>query len=213
MANLETIKSFGQKYGFKPNPNSISTLRSQNQDDEFMDYDESKKGSIFPNNAFEVGKDNDGSIKYTFDTIYDDRQLIKVAKGYFNQRDGEELRSDKDIVDKFISDRTWKQANTLSMMNELKYVLDAETDVKQKERLAYLTDYWAKLPNFYAEGGRGWAAGLSSNISKAMADPANYVGGIFAGQFIKQGVKQAGKELLKKSTQKQLVKNYALKAT
>ena len=58
MANLETIKSFGQKYGFKPNPNSISTLRSQNQDDEFMDYDESKKGSIFPNNAFEVGKDN-----------------------------------------------------------------------------------------------------------------------------------------------------------
>ena len=213
MASLETVKEFHQKYGSKPNPNSINTLRSQNQDDEYMDYDESKKGSIFPNNAFEVGKDNDGSTKYTFDTIYDDRQLITIAKDYFNQRDGDEVRSDRDVVDKFISDRTWKQANTLHMMGELKYVLDAETDVKQKERLSYLTNYWTQLPNFYAEGGRGWFAGLSANIGRGMADPANYVGGIFAGQFVKQSVKQAGKELLKRSTQKQLVKEYALKAT
>ena len=58
------------------------------------------------------------------------------------------------VVDKFISDRTWKQANTLFMAGELQYVLDDDTSVEQKQRIAYLTDYWNRLPNFYAEGGR-----------------------------------------------------------
>ena len=193
MASLETVQKFDEKYG---QSTTVPKLNIDNQDDEYINYDESSKGSIFPENAFEIGKDNDGSIKYTFDTIYDDKQLIKIARDYYSARDDKDYYSDRDVVDEFVSDRTWKQANTLHMMGELKYVLDEETDVKQKERLAYLTDYWSQLPNFYAEGGRGWWKGLSSNISRAMADPANYVGGIFAGQFVKQGVKKQEKNYL-----------------
>ena len=122
MASLETIQKFDEKYGLKST--TIPNLDTGNRDNEYIDYDESKKGSIFPENAFEIGKDNDGSIKYTFDTIYDDKQLIKTARDYYSARDDKDYYSDRDIVDKFVSDRTWKQANTLHMMGELKYVLD-----------------------------------------------------------------------------------------
>ena len=219
MGNLDTLQSFSEKYGKKANENNtVDSLTQKSLNNKYIKDDENRKNIRFPSNSFPVGKNNDGSVKYSFDTIYDDQQLIKIAEDYFNQRgdrwwDKDEPHSDRDIVDKFISDRTWKQANTLHMMGELNYVLDKETDIAQKQRLAYLMDYWNRLPNFYAEGGRGWLAGLSSNIGRGMADPINYVGGIFAGQFVKQGVKQAGKDLLKRSAQKSIVKSSTLKAT
>lgn len=120
---------------------------------------------------------------------------------------------DQDVVDEFINDRTWKQANTLFMAGELQYVLDDDTSVEQKQRIAYLTDYWNRLPNFYAEGGRGWWAGLSSNIVKGMADPLNYVGGFLGGQVVKQGIKTAGKEVIEKAVQNQIMKKAVVKGT
>ena len=207
------IQNFVDKYKTQSLDKQGFFIKKEKKDDEYFEEDASSgRDNPFPNNAFEVRKNLDGTIKYSFNTIYDDKNLIKVAQDYFYNRDGT-LYDKRDAVDEFISDRTWKQANTLSMMKELNYVLDKDTDVAQKERLAYLTKYWHSLPNFYAEGGRGWWAGLSANIGRGMADPANYVGGIFAGQFVKQGVKQAGKELLKKSTQKQLTKKMTLQAT
>ena len=166
----------------------------------------------FPDGAFEIGKDTDNTTKYTFDSIYQDQNLIKVAQDYYENRDG--IRYDaEDAIDEFISDRTWKQSNTLSMMDELNYVLSNETDVQQKQRLSYLMQYWSQLPNFYQEGGRGWWDGISSNVLRGMADPLNYVGGIFGGQLVKQGVKKAGQELLKKSVNKKVVRDAAIKGT
>ena len=178
------------------------------------DNDESLgKKNIFPDNAFEVNKDIDGSIKYSFETIYDDDELIRIAGDYFSERDGGQFMTSRDIVDEFISDRTWKQAHTLSMAGELKYVLDDDTSTEQKQRLTYLQNYWNSLPNFYAEGGRGWWAGLSSNILAGMADPLNYVGGFVGGQVAKQTMKSAGKEIVKRAVQKKLKTQAVVKGT
>ena len=59
----------------------------------------------FPDGAFEIGKDTDNTTKYTFDSIYQDQNLIKVAQDYYEIRDG--IRYDaEDAIDEFISDRT-----------------------------------------------------------------------------------------------------------
>ena len=195
-------------------PTSKWDLLDNNTKDKEEEKDQSiGKNNVFPDGAFEIGSDTDGSIKYSFDTIYDDENLIKIAKEYYGERDGDVFKNNKDVIDEFISDRTWKQAHTLSMAGELKYVMDDDTSGEQKQRLAYLTDYWSRLPNFYAEGGRGWAKGLSSNIMAGMADPLNYVGGFIGGQVVKQGIKTAGKEIIKKSVQKEILKKSVIKGT
>ena len=62
----------------------------------------------------DVDKDN---VKYTFDSIYKDKELISVEKDYYTERTGKSY-DDKEAIDKFISDRTWKQANTFSIGKE-----------------------------------------------------------------------------------------------
>ncbi len=207
---IERSNAFKQKYQtfdlITPNEKKQSSIG------EYEDEQSSDRASTFPSDAFEIGKDSDNTTKYTFDSIYQDLDLIRVAQDYYENRDG--IRYDaEDVIDEFVSDRTWKQANTLSMMDELDYVLSKDTDVKQKERLAYLMQYWNQLPNFYQEGGRGWWAGLSANIGRGMIDPLNYVGGFLGGQVVKQGVKKAGQELLKKSVQKKVIRDATVKGT
>ena len=106
-----------------------------------------------PSNAQSIlalAKNDDGSIKWTFDNIYENKNLAKVAKNYYEERTGNHY-SEREAIDKFIWDRTFKQANTFSMGKEYAYITgkwgDAGAD--QKARLAYLTREWADLPNFY----------------------------------------------------------------
>ena len=213
--SLASTQSFINKYATITSDTNLNTNLNINQDDNYEDEKDESIGvnNPFPKNAFEVGKDLDGSIKYSFDTIYQDKNLINVARDYFAERDGHNQMSDKDVIDEFVNDRTWKQANTLFMAGELKYVLDDDTSVEQKQRISYLMNYWNQLPNFYAEGGRGWWKGLSSNIIKGMADPLNYVGGFLGGQVVKQGVKTAGKEVLNKAVQKEILTKAVVKGT
>ena len=72
-------------------------------------------------NFIPIQKNEDGSLKYSFDNIYKNKQLVSVAKDYYKNRDGESF-NDKEAVDKFISDRTWNQANTYEMGKEFLYV-------------------------------------------------------------------------------------------
>ena len=91
--------------------NSQTSALETNDDNDWYSTEESSQGekNIFPNNAFEIGKDLDGSIKYTFDSIYQDQNLIKVARDYFEARDGirydneDERRVDyKLLLDSFV---------------------------------------------------------------------------------------------------------------
>ena len=86
--------------------------------------------------------------KYTFDNIYEDEQLAEVAKDYYTEKDGKAYTS-KEAIDKFIRDRTWKQANTASIVKEFSYITGSDVSQDQKARLAYLTQTWSALQNFY----------------------------------------------------------------
>ena len=130
-------------------------------EDRLLQSNSRPKNSL-PNNAFEASTQlPDGSKKYSFDSIYKDRELINVAKAYYGRK-GKEYEKDEDVVDEFISDRTWKQANITSIGKE--YVTIQGLDESQKKNLAYLQNYWNQLPNFYEEGGRGWVGGIYSNL-------------------------------------------------
>ena len=141
-------------------------------EDRLLQSNSTPKNSL-PDNAFEASTQlPDGSKKYSFDSIYKDRELINVAKSYYGRK-GKEYEKDEDVVDEFIGDRTWKQANIMMIGKE--YLTVQGLDKSQKQNLAYLQEYWNQLPNFYEEGGRGWAGGIFSNLWKGIADPTNLI--------------------------------------
>ena len=49
--------------------------------------DEEIKKDKSVKNFIPIQKNSDGSLKYTFDNIYDNEQLISVAKDYYANRD------------------------------------------------------------------------------------------------------------------------------
>ena len=153
-----------------------------------------------------IAKNDDGSIKWTFDNIYQNKNLASVAKDYYGTKNNRDY-TDREAIDKFISDRTWKQSNTFSIGKEYKYIT-GNAGADQKARLAYLTREWNRLPNFYEEGGRGFE-GLYKNLGVALLDPLNIIGGGIGGFVGKGVVKKAAGEAIKKSTQKQVGKEVA----
>ena len=153
-----------------------------------------------------------GNVKYTFDSIYKDEELISVAKDYYTEKTGKSY-NDKEAIDKFISDRTWKQANTFSIGKELLYITGEDVAQDQKSRLAYLTNVWGQLPNFYEEGGRGYIDGLAKNLGAAIVDPLNLLGGVVGGIVGKTAGKAVGKTALGQVTKNVATKKAAKKVT
>jgi hypothetical protein len=106
--------------------------------------------------------------KPTFEGLYQDKDLIARAKRFYG------LTNDKEAIDQFIDDRTWKDSNTVSMVREL---YDASTaDQERKEDLAILQRKWEELPSFWQEGGRG-LTGLAANVWRGLLDPTALAGG------------------------------------
>jgi len=165
-------------------------------DDIAADSESRKDNNTLPKNAFEIGGESpyDGSKKYSFDTIYEDRELISRAKSYYENLYDIKYRNDKDIVDEFIGDRTWKQANIASVASE--YIDIQGLDEQRREDLAYLQDYWSKLPSFYETGGRGWAGGIFSNLWKGAVDPTNLLSAGFGAFATKAVTKKFGTRFL-----------------
>lgn len=155
-----------------------------------------------PKDTVESGLEKDR--KYTFDkdspeSIYKDRNLIDTARAYYYERDGLQFENDNEIVDYYISDRTWKQANTYSIGKELIYATSDSVSTDQKRRLKYLTEYWGAMPDFWEDGGRGYISGIFSNLSKGLVDPANLLGPGVGKLVLQQTVKTGGKYALTKA--------------
>ena len=160
-------------------------------------------------NAITVNKNQDGSLKYTFDNIYEDKELAAIAKDYYANRD-EQVYDNKTAVDKFISDRTWNQANTVTMAKEFTYITGENAGEDQKSRLNYLTKYWDNLPNFYEEGGRG-AKGFFKNLGVGILDPINLIGAGVGGQVAKGVLKKGAQEVVKSQIKKGIAKKTVAK--
>lgn len=92
---------------------------------------------------------------------------------YYQERDGVTFGSHQEAVDYFMSDRRWRNMNTISLGRDL---VDANTSSNdQSTRLARLQVVFDQLPNFYEEGGSGMG-GLAENVGAALLDPINLIG-------------------------------------
>ena len=182
-----------------------------------LETSKDNKKEVVPSNLKEIiiadksGATGEGTYKYTFDNIYEDKELAKVAKDYYKERDGT-VYENNEAIDKFISDRTWKQANTVSIANELSYITGRNAGQDQKARLAYLTKVWGELPNFYESGGRGFE-GFYKNLGVALTDPLNLISGGIGGLVGKAVVGTAAKQALKTATKTAIGKKVAEEVT
>ena len=163
-------------------------------------------------NTIDLGHNIDGSKKYSFQSIYKDKELINNAKEFYEERDGTKFENDEDVVDQYISDRTWKQANITSALVELNQVKN-QMGKDQLKRLKYLTEYWYKMPNFWEEGGRSASSAIFQNMRAGILDWAN-VGSMGFGALVtktvgKQALKQYGKNALKNQIGKLTLKGTA----
>ena len=158
-----------------------------------------------------VDRNDDGSVKWTFDNIYQNKKLAAVAKDYYGTKLNKSY-TDREAIDKFIRDRTWKQSNSFSIGKEFKYI-SGNVGADQKARLAYLTRTWNELPNFYQEGGRGFITGLAANLGVALVDPLNIIGAGIGGLVGKGVIKKAAGTAISQATKKQVGKETAEKVT
>jgi hypothetical protein len=162
---------------------------------------------------------------YSWDKLTEDDKFIGIMKDFYEKRDNikfdddDDKRNRQDIVDYFVSDRTWKQANVVSATKDLLYVnsLTKEQEgqvpkenVEQLQRLYYGINYWNNLPWFkdrsYAEiGGR-----VLHNMYAGTLDVTN-LGSLGIGMF---ATKTAGKKGIAQTTAftiNQYLKKYAMK--
>ena len=167
------------------------------------------RSTFLPDGSIDLGNNFDGSKKYSFESIYEDDELINTAKEFYETRDDIEFDTSdkdwkKDVVDEYINDRTWKQANITSAFTELAQVSGMKDN--QLKRLSYLTEYWYNMPNFWEEGGRSASSAIFRNLKAGVLDWTNLAsmgfGAIVTKTAGKQFVKSAGKEVLKRQMAK-----------
>ena len=168
--------------------------------DEYLNKDASE--IVGTSNIIPVDRNDDNSVKVTFDNIYENNALAEVAKDFYYFRDQEKFESNKEAIDYYINDRTWKQANVVSIGREYSYITGENIKQDQLQRYAYLTKTWGDLPNMFQEG--GGTAGqrffrFGKNVFYAIADPINIIGVGVGGQVAKAAVKKASAEALKKA--------------
>ena len=138
--------------------------------------------------------------------LVNDNDLVDVASDFYFYRDGVKFDTPEETIKYWMSDRTWKQTNTVSMTKELMFVTEDDQNLKQLANLKYLTEKWNAQPMFF----RGAFETTYENVKRAIIDPLNLVGGIFYGQFAKKAGQKAFSKILEKTIQKQLKKKVTL---
>ncbi len=206
---MENLKSrffsddANQSLGDKAISKSLSkTYNTSSLKDNFFDDDKDLTTVTGSNNVIPVAKNDDNSIKVTFDNIYQNNDLAEVAKDFYYFRDQQKFKDNKEAIDYYINDRTWKQANVVSIGREYSYITGEDIKKDQLQRYAYLTKTWDDLPNMFQEGGGSIGQRtlrFGKNLFYAVADPINIIGVGVGGQVAKASVKVAAKEALERS--------------
>ena len=152
-----------------------------------------------------VARNDDDSVKVTFDNIYENNDLAEVAKDFYYFRDQQKFKDNKEAIDYYINDRTWKQANVVSIGREYSYITGEDIKKDQLQRYAYLTKTWDDLPNMFQEGGGSIGQRtlrFGKNLFYAVADPVNIIGVGVGGIVAKGAAQTAGKKALELSIKK-----------
>lgn len=114
-----------------------------------------------------------GLNKDTAQNAFNSADFLQDAADYYYERDGKTFSSSAEVQDYFMSDRRWRNMNTISIGRDL-YDANTQSD-SQSARLARMQTMFDALPNFYEDGGDGWK-GLGENALAAVADPINLIG-------------------------------------
>ena len=104
--------------GDKVIANSITNKNTESLDirdtiNEYINKDASE--IVGTQNVIPVDRNDDDSVKVTFDNIYENNNLAEVAKDFYYFRDQKKFENNKEAIDYYINDRTWKQANVVSI--------------------------------------------------------------------------------------------------
>ena len=187
----------------------------------FSDHYNSNTLDDLPNivgtsNVIPVARNDDDSVKVTFDNIYENKDLAEVAKDFYYFRDQKQFKDNEEAIDYYINDRTWKQANVLSIGREYSYITGKNIKKDQLQRYAYLTKTWDDLPNMFQEG--GGSAGdrtlrFGKNLFYAIMDPVNIIGVGIGGVVAKGAAKKAADEALKIAIKKAIKGKSKVEAT
>ena len=116
-----------------------------------------------------VARNDDDSVKVTFDNIYENNDLAEVSKDFYYFRDQKQFKDNKEAIDYYINDRTWKQANVVSIGREYSYITGE--DIKKDQ-----------LPDYKVEDLRtinmkfNFCNGESSPLDKVYFNNNNIVG-------------------------------------
>jgi hypothetical protein len=117
-----------------------------------------------------------------------DSRFLQDVKDFYYQRDGRMFSSDEEAVEKFWSDRTWRNSNVL--MTGVDAIASQGYTTEQKERLGRIQTVFDSNPNFWEDGGRG-AEGFWANAGAMLLDPTNLIGFGIGGVGAKAAAKAA----------------------
>ena len=160
--------------------------------------------TIGDNNSLSMGYATNLN-KNTAREAFNSTDFLQDAAEYYFKRDGKTFSSAAEIQDYFMSDRRWRNMNTISIGKDL---YDAHTSSdEQSARLARMQGLFDSLPSFYEEGGDGWK-GLGENALAAVADPINLIGFGAGGA----AAKTAAAAAIASGAKKAVARNAGLKA-
>jgi hypothetical protein len=218
MGNLrEAFDSYNNNLSLGDKAIASSVTKNLNKEptslqDVFDNYINITPETIGTNNIIPVDRNDDNSVKATFDNIYEDEDLANISRDFYFFRDQKQFENSKEAIDYYINDRTWKQANVVSIGKEYSYITGKDLKQDQLQRYAYLTKYWDDLPNMFQEGGGTTGQRFfrfGKNLFYAIADPINIIGIGIGGQVAKAAAKKAAAESIKSLTKTQLAKQIA----
>ncbi len=119
--------------------------------------------------------------------------FLNDLREYYESK-GARFLTEEELIDRFYSDNTWDDLNTVSAIGS---AIEAGTaNTEQKQRLNRLQQAWRSLPNFWQEGGRGFMAAAADATGAILADPINLIPGVNAyakGAAAARGAAEAGR--------------------
>ena len=114
------------------------------------------------------------------------------------EKQGYSRLTDDELLERFHSDQTWQMMNTVSAVRSAGDALTMSD--ADKQLLNRLQNAYAKLPNFWQEGGRGFMAAAADAVPAILADPINLIPGVNAyakGAVAARGATVAGRSAMR----------------
>jgi hypothetical protein len=110
-------------------------------------------------------------------SVFNDPRFIKDLRSYYSNKGlPVAAMNDGELINRMLSDGTWREmGNSVSVVKGLAEANNATAE--ERERLRRIQAVYDIAPGVFQEGGRG-AAGFFDNVTAAIADPVNLIGGI-----------------------------------